>query len=57
MARLLDPKKRGQKRFPFEYRNSANTDVRITWAKARDEQQKNQQEVAAKVRVFAKVKQ
>jgi hypothetical protein len=31
MARLLDPRRRGQKRFPFEYRNSATTDVRATW--------------------------
>jgi len=36
MSRLLDPKKNGT--FPFEYRNSANTDVRVTWERAKKEQ-------------------
>ena len=44
MSRLLDPKgKDGQ--FPFEYRDSATTDVRKTWERARLEQQKSQAKV------------
>jgi len=56
MARLLDPKRRGQKKFPFEYRNSANTDVRITWDKARKVRQENEAERIVKVRIIGKVK-
>lgn len=36
MSRLLDPKKDGK--YPFEYRNSASTDVRATLEKARQRQ-------------------
>lgn len=31
MARLLDPKKRGQKKYPFAYVPSASTDIRATF--------------------------
>ena len=57
VARLLDPKRKGDKAFPFEYRNSAKTDVRVTWARARKERERNAAEVLVKVRVFPKVKQ
>ena len=36
MSRLLDPKRDGK--YPFEYRNSASTDVRQTIEKARQRQ-------------------
>lgn len=47
MSRLLDPKDKDGK-FPFEYRDSTNTDVRKTWDLARRKQQAD----AAKVRPF-----
>lgn len=31
MARLFDPRRRGQKKFPFTYVPSVETDVRATW--------------------------
>jgi hypothetical protein len=33
-ARLLDLPKKGK--YPFEYRNAAQTDIRLTWAKERE---------------------
>lgn len=56
MARLLDPLDKATLKFPFEYRNAANTDVRLTWAKAREEMKQNEAEVKAKVKQI-KVKQ
>ncbi len=56
MARLLDPKKHGQKKFPFEYRNAATTDVRITWNKAREQMKQNAEEVKLKVKPIVRLK-
>ena len=47
MARLLDPKKNGQ--YPFQYRSSAATDVRLTWEAARKQMEANAKEKEAKV--------
>jgi hypothetical protein len=49
MARLLDPRRRGQKRFPFEYRNSATTDVRATWDKLKPGWNKTPEKKPARV--------
>lgn len=38
MARLLDKKRGG--RYPFRYRNAAETDIRATFAKLRKKQPK-----------------
>ena len=54
MARLLDPLNKATGKFPFEYRNSANTDVRVTWQRARDAMKQNAEEVKAKVKPMKK---
>ena len=54
-AWLLDPRRKDGS-FPFEYRNSASTDVRETFERIRREQQANQQEAAVKVKTIQRRK-
>ena len=54
MARLFDPKKDGK--YPFEYRDSSSTDVRLTWARAREKKKEIEREQVEKLRQITKGK-
>lgn len=53
MSRLLEKKKDGK--YPFQYRDSASTDVAVTWQRAREQLEKDKKECEEKVREIKQI--